>query len=72
MEGIATPSPIYTFTDKLSAPAAIRLRATDTDSVTSNGHIEASTTIRSGHANAVAGPKQRCNLVQAQYWSGRA
>lgn len=51
-DGIATitaaPAGIgFTFTDKESAPATAIFRATDLDSVTSSGHAEAQTEIRS-------------------------
>ena len=45
--GVATASPVYTFTNKATAPVTLSLRASDGE-VSSNGFAEASALIRSG------------------------
>ena len=46
----ATLAPIYTFATVATVPTSIRVRAGDTDAVTSSGFTEATTEIRSGRA----------------------
>jgi MSHA biogenesis protein MshQ len=47
--GIATTStPAFTFTSASTAPVSITLRAVDADAISSSGHTEGTTTIRSG------------------------
>jgi len=67
-------TPVFTFTNKQTVPTTLRLRATDTDGVSSSTGTEGTTPIRSGRLHisnnfgkatgALALP------VQAQYWSG--
>lgn len=74
--GVAIAKPTYAFADKLSAPANIGLRATDTDGVTSSGHTEATTDIRSGRLvlfSALGSNKLDLKMpLQTQYWSGKS
>ena len=46
----AQPNLLYTFTNKETAPETIEIRASDTDSISSNGFTEGSTEIRSGRS----------------------
>lgn len=66
----------YTLTDKLTAPQTLKLRASDTDGVSSNGWAEGSTPLRSGRlwlSNAYGSEKVSLQMpLQAQYWSGKA
>ncbi|WP_374562676.1 DUF6701 domain-containing protein [Ideonella sp.] len=77
--GVATLStsavgPIYSFTTKLTAESAIKLRATDTDSVT--GSATGNTSIRSGRlvlSNGYGSEKSTLTLqARTDYWSGAA
>lgn len=79
--GVATASTVtYTFTTKITAPletptsAPLKLRATDTDSVTSSGHIEGTTPIRAGRLRLVNfyGSELLRPRVEyrAEYWDG--
>lgn len=79
--GVATvTNPTYTFTTKTTAPleapttAPLKLRATDTDGVTSNGHAEGTTAIRGGRLRLVNfyGSNLLKSRVEyrAEYWDG--
>ncbi|MDP3744555.1 MAG: LamG-like jellyroll fold domain-containing protein [Methylotenera sp.] len=74
LAGTANATPNYTFTTAKTAPTIIKLRATDTDSVSSATGAEATATIRSGRLllkNAYG--SELLNLpigLEAQYWSG--
>lgn len=79
--GTATVSTVaYTFANKTTAPLeganALKLRATDTAGVTSSGHTEGTTPIRSGRvvlSNAHGSEKLGLTMpVQVQYWTGSA
>jgi hypothetical protein len=48
--GPATLAPIFTFTTRATAPTSIRVRAVDTDTVSSSTFTEGTTGIRSGRA----------------------
>ncbi|MHB1427688.1 MAG: DUF6701 domain-containing protein [Rhodocyclaceae bacterium] len=79
--GVATvATPTYTFTTKITAPldavasAPLKLRATDTDGVTSNGHAEGSTPIHAGrlrllnyHGSELVKPRVE---YRSEYWDG--
>jgi MSHA biogenesis protein MshQ len=79
--GVATVNtPAYGFLTKLTAPletpssAPLKLRATDTDGVTSNGHAEGTTPIRAGrlrlvnyHGSELLRPRVE---YRAEYWDG--
>ncbi|HSQ72885.1 MAG TPA: DUF6701 domain-containing protein, partial [Rubrivivax sp.] len=58
----------------LTAPGTLVLRATDTDAVSSSGHAEGSTLLRSGRLRVATGfGRETAALqlgVQAEYWSG--
>lgn len=66
----------YAMAAKLTAPYTLAMRATDTDSVSSSGHTEGSTVMRSGRlrlSNAFGSEKADLVLpVQAHYWSGKS
>lgn len=75
----SSTTPTFTFTNKLTAPASLALRATDTSGVTSNpasGGSEQTVTVRSGRlklSNAFGSEKSSLSMaVQAQYWNGKA
>lgn len=80
--GVATvATPTYTFLAKATAPleasgsAPLKLRATDTDGVTSSGHAEGTTAIRGGRLRLsnIYGSVAPLNMpVEAQYWSGNS
>ena len=75
--GVAnTSTPAYSFTAKLTAAQTLVVRAVDADAVSSAGHAEGSTALRSGRlrlSNAFGSEKSPLALaVQAQYWSGNA
>jgi len=75
--GVATAtSPSFTFTNKLTAPRSITVRAVDADGVSSASYTEGSVPLRSGRlwlSNAYGSEKQSLTLpVQAQYWSSQA
>ncbi|AXS79719.1 LamG domain-containing protein [Dechloromonas sp. HYN0024] len=73
VSGIATVStPTYTFAAK-RAPYSLAIRAVDTDTVTSSGHAEGVTDVRSGRlrlSNAYGSVSPIYMPVEAQYWSG--
>jgi MSHA biogenesis protein MshQ len=69
-----TSTPIFTFTDKLTAATLVSIRATDTDSVSSSTHDEGSVALRSGRikvSNKYGTKGPLPVLVQTQYWSGK-
>ena len=75
--GLATATaPAYTYTTKLTPEKTLAVRAIDVDAVSSSGHAEGSTVLRSGRlrvSNAFGSEKSALQLtVQAQYWSGNA
>lgn len=65
---------VFSFATKLTAPALIALRAIDTDGVSSEGHVEGETIMRSGRLRLsnVFGSKQGMleMPLEAQYWTG--
>ena len=71
--GIANATPAFTFTSAKTAPATIKLRATDTDSVASST-TEGTATIRSGRIslkNAYGSELLPLSIpLEAQYWNG--
>jgi MSHA biogenesis protein MshQ len=71
--GVASATPAFTFTSAKTAPATIRLRATDADSVTSSA-TEGTAIIRSGrlHLQNAYGSEllDLPMLFTAQYWNG--
>lgn len=66
----------FTFTNKLTAPTSVTVRATDTDGASSSGGTEGALALRSGRlrvSNAFGSEKQALLVpVQVQYWSGGA
>ncbi|MBQ0937934.1 DUF6701 domain-containing protein, partial [Ideonella paludis] len=71
----AATAPVFSFSNKLTAPQTIGLRATDTDGVSSSGY-DGSQTLRSGRlqmSNAFGGDKSSLQIpLQLQYWSGKS
>ncbi|HJV69181.1 LamG domain-containing protein [Ideonella sp.] len=74
--GVANAAPTYGFTDKLTAPQTLAIRATDADGVSSSGHAEGSTPLRSGRllvANGYGSENSALQLaLRVEYWSGKA
>lgn len=74
-QGVASPSPTYTYTAKLTPQNTLVVRASDTEA-SSAGFAEGSTILRSGRlrlSNAWGSEKTALQVaVQAQYWSGKA
>ncbi|WP_201740846.1 LamG domain-containing protein [Rhodoferax sp. TS-BS-61-7] len=82
--GVATLAPVFTFTSKTTAPGALKLRATDTDGVssatgtdgTAATATEGTTEIRSGRArlaNALGSDRLDLPMVfRAEYWASAA
>lgn len=72
--GIANATPTFTFTASPTAPATIKLRAVDTDSISSATGTEGTANIRSGRlqfSNAYGSELQNLALpLTAQYWNG--
>lgn len=73
--GVATVStPAYAFTDKLTGPQTLALRATDADGVSSSGYTEATMPLRSGRlalSNAFGSEKASLQVpMRVLYWSG--
>lgn len=66
----------FIFTDKLTAPAAVKLRAVDADNVSSSGQIEGEAKVRSGRLkmfNAFGSEKAALDVpLQIHYWTGKA
>jgi MSHA biogenesis protein MshQ len=73
--GVASPSPTFTYTTKLTPQITLAVHASDTE-VSSTGAAEGSTILRSGRlrlSNAWGSEKTALQVaVQAQYWSGKA
>ncbi|MGC4060969.1 MAG: hypothetical protein QM749_09010 [Aquabacterium sp.] len=72
----ATLTPAFTFTNKLTMPMSVSLRAMDANNVSSsNGGSEPSVALRSGRlkmSNAFGAGKVSLAIpVQAQYWNGK-
>ncbi|MBI5107580.1 MAG: hypothetical protein HZA62_02430 [Rhodocyclales bacterium] len=69
----ATPSVSFSFTDKLTGPATLKVRGSDGEA-SSSGGSEGTTALRSGRlrlSNAFGSEKRTLTIpVQAQYWSG--
>ncbi len=77
VSGIGSRSDVsYAFGSKLTVPYTLVIRAVDTDGVSSSGHAEGSTPMRSGRlrlSNAFGSEKSDMAMpVQAQYWSGQS
>lgn len=75
--GVASVStPSFTFTNKLTAPQSVVLRATDANGANSSGGLEPSMPLRSGRLrlfNAFGNNTSPLSMaVQTQYWSGKA
>ncbi len=74
--GIATVTPAFTFSTTPTAPAVIRIRATDTSNVSSATGTEGTTLIRSGRiklSNAYGSELLDLAMpLTAQYWNGNA
>ena len=76
--GIASATPAYTFTSKLTAPQTLTLRATDADGVNSAPAegTEGSTPLRSGRLvvpNGYGSEKSALDiLMRVEYWTGQA
>jgi len=74
--GVASATPTYSFTNKLTEPQTLSLRATDTDGASSAGHDEGTTPLRSGRllvANGYGSEKSALQLaLRVEYWSGKA
>lgn len=72
--GTAGAKPTYHYTNKLTAPGTLMLRATDTDGVSSSGQAEGSTVLRSGRLHVASGFGRETVALQlgvrAEYWSG--
>ncbi|HEX5356317.1 MAG TPA: DUF6701 domain-containing protein [Aquabacterium sp.] len=68
--------PTFTFSNKLTAPTSVVVRATDTSGVSSSAGSEQAMSVRSGRlriSNAFGSEKSSLAIpVQAQYWNGRA
>ena len=66
----------FTFTNKLTAPATVNLRAVDSDGVSSAGQSEGAVSLRSGRLrlfNKFGSEKAALSVpLQAHYWSGKA
>ena len=75
LSGATVNAPVFSFSNKLTAPQTIGLRATDTDGVSSSGY-DGSMTLRSGRlqmSNAFGGDKTSLQIpLQLQYWSGKS
>jgi hypothetical protein len=75
--GIASATPAYTFTSKLTAEQTLKLRAVDADGVSSSPDgTEGSTPVRSGRLvipNGYGSEKSTLDiLMRVEYWSGQA
>lgn len=75
-DGIATLQPNFKFTDALTAPLQVQLRATGLDTVNSgNSGTAATVLIRSGRlrlSNVFGSAQQPLQMpVQAEYWTGQ-
>jgi MSHA biogenesis protein MshQ len=69
-----TNTPLYTFNTAATAPTTIKLRATDTDGISSSGYIEGTVPLRSGRIKlSNASGAETLNLpvpMVAQYYNG--
>jgi MSHA biogenesis protein MshQ len=76
MAGEANATPVFTFTVLPTAPSTIKLRAVDTDSVSSQNGAEGTASIRSGRLqlqNAYGSELLDLPVtLRAQYWNGSA
>lgn len=74
--GQASPSLTFTFTNRATAPGVARVRAVDSDGVTSATGVEAVPAIRSGRAriaNALGSDRLDLPMVfRAEYWASAA
>lgn len=74
-DGAATIQPAYTFTNKLTEPQDLRIRADEKTRVSSKNGSEAVLSIRSGRlrmSNAFGNNKTDLKLpLRAEYWSGQ-
>jgi len=72
--GSAT-TPVFRFTNKLTAPASVSVRGVDVNGASSSGFAEANVDVRSGRlrlTNKFGSEKSSLGLVaQAQHWSGK-
>ena len=75
-KGVAAGTVSYAFTQKLTAPQTLSLRAVDADGVSSQGFAEGSMALRSGRlvmSNAFGSEKSPLVLpLRLQYWSGKS
>jgi MSHA biogenesis protein MshQ len=72
---LTTPASVaFTFANKLTAPATIKVRATDNEASSADGGAEGTTLIRSGRlrlANAHGSELRQLRVpVSAEYWNG--
>lgn len=74
--GVAKAYPVYTFTNALTAPLTLRLRATDTDAVSSEAGVEGTALIRSGRLRLFgAFGRSSADLsmpYRTEYWTGNS
>ncbi len=72
--GVASAAPAFTYSTRTTTPATIRLRAVDTDSVSSASGTEGTASIRSGRARLLnANGSELLNLpvpFRIEYWDG--
>jgi hypothetical protein len=72
--GVASATPTYTYTSKLTSPATLIVRAADADGVGSSGYTEGSGLLRSGRLRLSNGyGRETASLqlaLQAEYWTG--
>lgn len=73
---VSATLPTFTFSNKLTAPTSVLIRATDASGVSSSAGSEQAMSVRSGRlkvSNAFGSEKSSLVIpVQAQYWNGRA
>ena len=74
--GVATANASYAFSAKLTAPQTLKLRAIDSNGVSSSGFAEGSTPLRSGRLRVSSAYGAATSPLQvalaADYWSGSA
>jgi len=74
LDGLANPKPAYTFTNPLTAPKSIAVRAVDSDGVSSSGFAEGVLAVRSGRLALQNGYGSELLALpiplEAQYWTG--
>jgi len=72
--GLAAPTTAYTFSNPLTAPKSIAVRAVDSDGASSSGFAEGVLAVRSGRLrmqNAFGSERLALQVpLQAQYWNG--